>query len=393
MGRYRPPQKPGSKYITPEGFQRLSEELDYLWKIKRPQVTQTVREAAAQGDLEQRIDTSQYEGFFEGLGEGINKMMDAVVVPLREGTRVIGSLAEGDLTASMEGDFGGEYALLRDAINTSMDNLCSMVGEIRTASATIGSAASEIAQGNADLSQRTDQQASSLQETASSMEEMTATVRQNADNAREANQLAAAARDQAEKGGDVVGKAVTAMGEINTSSKKIADIISVIDEIAFQTNLLALNASVEAARAGEAGKGFAVVAVEVRRLAQSAAEASSEVKQLVEQSASEVGTGSKHVISAAEKIKEMIVGIQESSELMSGIAVASREQASSIDEVNVAVRQMDEMTQHNAALVEETNAAIEQTDNQVDELDRIVDVFKLDGEAERGSNPRAAEAA
>ena len=216
--------------------------------------------AASQGDLSERIDVAQFSGFLQGLGEGINSLVEAVVTPIRESNRVVSCLSDGDLREEMTGEFNGEYAVMRDSLNQTVGNLRNMVTEIQSSSSNIVGAAGEIAQGNTDLSQRTEEQASSLEETASSMEELTSTVRQNADNARQANQLASGARDQAEKGGEVVQKAVVAMSEINSSSKKIADIIGVIDEIAFQTNLLALNAAVEAARAGEQGRGFAVVA-------------------------------------------------------------------------------------------------------------------------------------
>ncbi len=249
----------------------------------------------------------------------------------------------------------------------------------------------EILEGANDLSERTTKQAATVEETSATVEELAGTVMESAKQADDASAKSQTLALTAEETGGVVSKATDAMERITSSSAKISNVIGMIDDIAFQTNLLALNASVEAARAGEAGKGFAVVAVEVRRLAQSAAEASSEVKQLIEQSATEVEQGSKFVTIAADKLQGMIEGIQQNSTLMQGIAKSSREQASSIEEVNAAVRQMDEMTQHNAALVEETNAAIEQTDNQVVELDRIVDVFKLKGSG--GHQPVAAQQA
>jgi len=213
---------------------------------------------AAQGDLSERIDAEKYSGFFRSLGTDINKLMDTVMGPLDETTRVMQAMAEGDLSDRMDGVYSGQFAVLSDSVNATLTNMTEMVDKIRNSSSSMLSAATEISQGNQDLSQRTEEQASSLEETASSMEELTGTVRQNADNAKQANQLAAGARGQAEQGGEVVGSAITAMSEINSSSKKIADIIGVIDEIAFQTNLLALNAAVEAARAGEQGRGFAV---------------------------------------------------------------------------------------------------------------------------------------
>jgi len=304
-------------------------------------------------------------------------LLESVEKGVEEVGDVLSALAQTDLTKRVDGQYEGSFDKLKNDTNAVADKLADVIGQLRDTSGALKSATGEILAGANDLSERTTKQAATVEETSATVEQLSNTVMKSADQADEASTNSKALAHTAEQTGQTVDLATEAMERITTSSAKISNVIGMIDDIAFQTNLLALNASVEAARAGEAGKGFAVVAVEVRRLAQSAAEASSEVKQLVEQSASEVDTGSKHVILAAEKIKEMITGIQQSSELMAGIAVSSREQASSIDEVNVAVRQMDEMTQHNAALVEETNAAIEQTDNQVDELDRIVDVFKL----------------
>ena len=337
--------------------------------------------AASMGDLEQRLDTSKYEGFMKKLGDSINQMLDAVVSPIREGTRVLQSLSEGDLTETMQGQYQGEFAVLCDALNGSINNLRRMVGEIRTAATTINSGASEIAQGNTDLSQRTEEQASSLEETASSMEELTGTVKQNADNANQANQLAASAREQAEKGGEVVGRAVEAMAEINTSSKKIADIISVIDEIAFQTNLLALNAAVEAARAGEQGRGFAVVAGEVRNLAQRSAAAAKEIKQLINDSVEKVNEGTHLVDESGETLSEIVNAVKKVSDIIAEIAAASQEQSAGIDQVNKAVMQMDEVTQQNAALVEEAAAASESMNEQASGLTRLMEFFNVGSEA------------
>ncbi|NMA97701.1 MAG: methyl-accepting chemotaxis protein, partial [Phyllobacteriaceae bacterium] len=230
-------------------------------------------------------------------------------------------------------------------------------------------------------------QAATIEETSAAMEQLAVTVLANAERAKEASTVATGVTHTAEEGGQVMGQATEAMERITASSAKISNIIGLIDDIAFQTNLLALNASVEAARAGEAGKGFAVVAVEVRRLAQSAAQASSDVKALIEQSASEVKGGSRLVADAAARLEQILVAARSSSELMNGIAQESQEQASSIEEVNTAVRTMDEMTQHNAALVEEMNASIEQTEAQAIELDRIVDIFELENSETERAQP------
>jgi len=337
-------------------------------------------EAAIEGKLDERINADEYEGFLKGLGGGINKLMDAVVGPLKESQKTLTALAEGDLTATMSGEYHGEFAQLRDAITTTVTNLMNMVGQINTASSGISSGASEIAKGNQDLSQRTEEQASSLEETASSMEQMTSTVKQNADNARQANQLASAARDQASKGGDVVQNAVGAMSEINQSSKKIADIIGVIDEIAFQTNLLALNAAVEAARAGEQGRGFAVVAGEVRNLAQRSAGAAKEIKALISDSVDKVEEGSKLVDESGKTLEEIVEAVKKVSDIIAEIAAASQEQSAGIEEVNKAVTQMDEMTQQNAALVEEAAAASESVEEQSKEMIELMQFFNT-GEA------------
>jgi len=252
--------------------------------------------------------------------------------------------------------------------------------------------AEEISQGNANLSQRTEEQSSSLEETASSMEEMTSTVKQNADNAGQANQLAIAARDQAEKGGSVVGNAVKAMAEINEASKKIADIIGVIDEIAFQTNLLALNAAVEAARAGEQGRGFAVVATEVRSLAGRSATAAKEIKGLIQDSVKKVEDGSVLVTESGQTLEQIVMSVKKVSDIVAEIAAASREQSAGIEQVNSAVMQMDEMTQQNAALVEQATAASQSMAEQAGELTRMMGRYRVDDSGAAGVSPgRGAE--
>ena len=346
--------------------------------------------SAVDGDLNKRIETDQYAGFLKGLGDGINQLMEAIVDPVQETKRVISGLAEGDLTQKMDGDYRGEFSELSGAVNDTMEKLFSMVSEIRGSSGSIASSAKEISQGTADLSQRTEEQASSLEETAASMEELTGTVRQNADNARQANQLATGAREEAGKGGEVVGKAIDAMAEINSSSKKIADIIGVIDEIAFQTNLLALNAAVEAARAGEQGRGFAVVAAEVRNLAQRSATAAKEIKSLINDSVEKVDEGSKLVDQSGETLTEIVSSIKKVSDIVAEIASASQEQASGIDQVNKAVTQMDEMTQQNAALVEEAAASSEAMTNQARGMDDLMGFFNVGTQAAAQAQPQAS---
>ena len=291
------------------------------------------------------------------------------------------AMAEGDLTGRIDTQFTGQYEDLRQAFNQSLTRMDGIVTRLRETSRALKVATGEILAGANDLSERTTRQAATIEETAAAMEQLASTVAENAKRAEAASVKAHAVSRTATEGGEVMHEANAAMERITASSAKISNIIGMIDDIAFQTNLLALNASVEAARAGEAGKGFAVVAVEVRRLAQSAAEASGEVKALIEKSAGEVSAGSRLVADASGKLVSMLGAVEENSSLIDGIAKASREQASAIDEVSAAVRTMDEMTQHNAALVEETNAAIEQTEAQAQELDDLVDVFRT-GEGE-----------
>lgn len=324
--------------------------------------------AAISGQLDKRIDTSKYQGFMAGLGDGVNSLMDTIVEPITATIRVIQALSQGDLSQDMNGDYDGEFLALANAVNDSMNNLRNMVGEIRNASSNVFSAAREIAQGNTDLSQRTETQASSLEETASAMEEITTTVQQNADNATQATKMSNGAMAKASSGGEVVQSAVIAMEEINKSSKQIADIIGVIDEIAFQTNLLALNAAVEAARAGEQGRGFAVVAAEVRNLAQRSAGAAKEIKALINDSVEAVGKGTRLVDETGQTFSELVNAVQEVVNMITDIDSASKEQAAGINEVSQAVSQMDEMTQQNAALVEEASASSKSMEEQAQNL-------------------------
>ncbi|MEX0830045.1 MAG: methyl-accepting chemotaxis protein [Nitrospirales bacterium] len=297
--------------------------------------------------------------------------------------------AEGDLTARVTVSSKDELGMLGSAMNVMLDNIANVVGEVRQAADHVSTASSEITQGNEDLSQRTSAQAGALEETSASMEEMTSTIKQNADNAKQANQLAVTAREVAEKGGAVTDKAVNAMDEINKSSKKIADIINVIDEIAFQTNLLALNAAVEAARAGEQGRGFAVVASEVRNLAQRSATAAKEIKTLINESVEKVGDGSALVNQSGQTLSEIVNSVKRVTDIIAEISAASQEQASGIDQVNKAVMQMDQGTQQNAALVEEATSASQSMKQQAGALLEQVAFFKIP-EASSGLVSRAA---
>jgi len=347
-----------------------------------------VVDAAAAGDFGRRVNVEFPDPELNALSSSVNNLVSTFERGVSEVGSVLGALANTDLTRRMQGDYEGALAQLKSDTNAVAEKLSEVVGQLRATSGTIKTATSEILSGANDLSERTTRQAATIEETSAAMEQLAATVLSNAERAQDASQRSSVVTRTAEEGGQVMANATNAMEKITNSSGKISNIIGMIDDIAFQTNLLALNASVEAARAGEAGKGFAVVAVEVRRLAQSAAQASSDVKVLIEQSADEVKGGSRLVADAATKLDAILEAARASNELMHSIASESREQASSIEEVNTAVRTMDEMTQHNAALVEEMNAAIEQTEAQATELDRIVDVFHV-GDASSPVMPAA----
>ncbi len=334
-------------------------------------------EAAAQGQLAERIATAQFEGSSKELTEGFNRLLTAVETPLTEARTVLVALADGDLSQQMTGQYEGQFGEIKSSLNTAIVNLTGIVQSVREGAAQVSTGAEEITKGNEDLSQRTSAQVGALEETSASMEEMTSTIKQNADNAKEANQLAVTAREVAEKGGAVTEKAVSAMGEINKSSKKIADIINVIDEIAFQTNLLALNAAVEAARAGEQGRGFAVVASEVRNLAQRSATAAKEIKALINESVQKVGDGSDLVNQSGQTLEEIVNSVKRVTDIIAEISAASQEQASGIDQVNKAVIQMDQGTQQNAALVEEATSASQSMRQQAAGLLDQVAFFKV----------------
>ncbi|HDS0925100.1 TPA: MCP four helix bundle domain-containing protein [Stenotrophomonas maltophilia] len=342
---------------------------------------QSLAQAAAAGDFSQRGDALRFDHDFRVMIEHLNTMMEVADGNLSQLSHLLQAIANGDLTARMQGQFHGVFASMRDDANTTVAQLTQIVSRIQHASGSISTAAGEIASGNNDLSRRTEQQAANLEETAASMEELTSTVRQNAEHARQANQLAIGAHSVASQGGEVVGKVVSTMHEIDASSRRIADIITVIDGIAFQTNILALNAAVEAARAGEQGRGFAVVASEVRTLAQRSASAAKEIKGLIDESVGKVAEGSALVNQAGATMGEIVASVQRVTDIMAEISAASQEQSAGIEQVNQTVMQMDETTQQNAALVEEATAAARSMEEQAGHLTDAVSLFKLEGQA------------
>ncbi|MEP7240705.1 MAG: methyl-accepting chemotaxis protein [Devosia sp.] len=331
--------------------------------------------AAAEGDFSRKVETRFADTELNTLAIGINDIMEIVDRGLGEAGTVLGALAEADLTRRMDGNFKGAFATLSSDINKVSDRLSEIISQLRVASTTLSSATGAILAGSDDLAMRTLRQSATIEETSGTMVQLAETVSRNADRAKEASQLVARLTQTAEASGEVMNSATSSMERITASSNQISSIIGLIDDIAFQTNLLALNASVEAARAGDAGRGFAVVAVEVRRLAQSAANASSEVKTLVERSGDEVRSGTKQVTDAAAKIGEMLNSARTSNALVESIAVESRDQAGAIGNVSAAMRTLEEMTQHGSGLIEETNAAIAKADRQVAEMDGLVELF------------------
>ena len=335
-------------------------------------------DCAVAGDLSRRIDLTDKEGFAQRVAEGVNTLSATVSQSLDEIATFLELLAAGTLSARIVGDFQGKFGQIKDDANHTAGQLTDVVGRIMAAAHDIGTASAEISAGSGDLAERTEQQASSLEQTAAAMEQLAGTVRSNAENAIHAREVAITAQTAAQNGGTVAEAAVEAMRRIETSSRRIIDIISVIDEIAFQTNLLALNAAIEAARAGDAGKGFAVVAQEVRLLARRSAEASKEIKGLIIQSDDHVRDGVTLVREAGEALTGIVNGVRDVAALITDIAGASREQTIALDEINKMVAQMDEVTQKNAALVEQTTAAAGELDNQAAGLRTLMTAFKLD---------------
>ena len=362
-------------------------EYQAFWaKLNRGEFDTGVYKRIAKGGREIWIQAS-YNPIFDASGKPYKVVKFATDITAQkqsqidmeklvaEAQAVLGRLASNDLTLEMTETYRGDLDKVKTSINAVVQNLTQTITTVREAVQAVSSGAEQITKGNEDLSQRTSEQASALEETSASMEEMTSTVKQNADNAKQANQLAIAARDIADKGGSVTVRAVEAMGEINKSSKKIADIITVIDEIAFQTNLLALNAAVEAARAGEHGRGFAVVAAEVRNLAQRSATAAKEIKGLINESIQRVNDGSELVNPSGKTLEEIVSSVKRVTDIIAEITAASQEQAQGIDQVNKAIMQMDETTQQNAALVEETTSASQSMKDQAKELMTQIEVF------------------
>jgi methyl-accepting chemotaxis protein len=337
------------------------------------------------GRLDKRLALTDKHGFFAKLSEGINELTDVIERVFKDVGSTMESMAEGDLTNRINSDYQGVYLNCKNDINATIDKLSEIFGKVNESASFINNSSQEIASGNNNLSQRAEQQAANLQETAASMEELTSTVKNNADNAQQANVLASNARELAEKGGSVVTAAVSAMQEINESSNKIADIIGVIDEIAFQTNLLALNASVEAARAGEQGRGFSVVATEVRNLAQRSATAARESKELIQNSVQKVRAGSEFVNQTGNALSEIVMGVKKVGDIVAAIASASVEQSAGIAQVNQAVSQMDEITQQNAALAEEASAASVSMSDLSTNMVELLSFFKTEKKA--ASNP------
>ncbi|MDI1299720.1 methyl-accepting chemotaxis protein [Methylotenera sp.] len=399
--------------------------------------TAMLADAADQGILSTRADVTKHQGDFRKIVEGVNNTLDSVIGPLNVAANCVDSISRGDIPAKIsehyKGDFNnikdnlnhcidavnrlvedanmlaeaaaegrvtvradatlhqGDFRKVVEGVNATLETIVAPIIAVKEAVETITTAANEIATGNNDLSQRTEQQASSLEETAASMEQLASTVKNNAENAKQANQLAAAASGVAVKGGEVVGQVVSTMSAINSSAKKIEDIISVIDGIAFQTNILALNAAVEAARAGEQGRGFAVVAGEVRNLAQRSASAAKEIKELISDSVSKTAEGTTQVEQAGKTMQEIVASVQRVTDIMGEITAASSEQSAGIDQVNAAVTSMDETTQQNAALVEQAAAAAESLVEQAIQLSDVVSVFKLNTGSSSGNNRRAVD--
>ncbi|MEJ2434878.1 MAG: methyl-accepting chemotaxis protein [Pseudolabrys sp.] len=338
----------------------------------------TIVQAAVAGDFSQRVPVEGKKGFMLNLANAMNGLCDNTGKALDDLATMVGSLAEGDLTRRITAQYQGMFDKLKTDVNMMADRISATIAEIKGSAREVTNASGEISASTTDLSQRTEEQAASLEETSASMEEIAATVKKNAENAQEANQSAGGTREVADRGGQVVAKAVDAMARIEESSRKISDIIGVIDEIARQTNLLALNAAVEAARAGDAGRGFAVVASEVRSLAQRSSQAAKDIKDLITNSNGQVKDGADLVNKAGTALNEIVDSIKKVADIVSDIATASSEQATGIEQVNKALTQMDEVTQQNSALVEENAATAKTLEQRAKAMDERVAFFRLD---------------
>jgi methyl-accepting chemotaxis protein len=346
-------------------------------EVATEQEINAVTHAASQGDFEQRVSLNDKRGFFKNISESLNQIMDLNQLAVQDMMRVIAALAKGDLTQVIVNEYRGMFLQLKNDTNVTVQKLTEVMALIQETADTVSQAANELSAGNISLSQRTEQQAAALEQTAASIEEMTSTVQQNAESAKQANLLAGNARQQAQEGGKIVDAAVSAMWAINESGKRVSDIVSVIDEIAFQTNLLALNAAVEAARAGEQGRGFAVVAAEVRNLAQRSAAAAKEIKGLIQDSVHKVEDGTRLVNQSGQTLQQIMIAVQKVSDIIAEIAAASQEQSAGIHQVNKAISQMDQMTQQNSSLVEEAASSSEVMREQAQKLKQHVAFFNI----------------